>query len=170
MACTPATGVVQDAAARRDFPDIRLISYQEAVAAALGRLTPEQLEPVTLAGSHSSRTIKQAGFLIDLRQIALDLPAEAVWRAIAGLGGKNGWLYLNGLWHATRPGSTGCWAGRGCAAAGRRRPAPGLDRRLLHRRRPRAGRHLRLRADLKAPGLGWMEWRVRRAAPRAAPR
>jgi uncharacterized protein YbjT (DUF2867 family) len=156
--------LVQDDAARRDFPHIRLIPYQEAVRAALGRLTPEQLDPAALAGSYSSRTIKQAGFMIDARQIPLDLPAEAVYAAIAGLGGKRGWLYLDWLW--TLRG----WLDRLLGGPGMRGRPDGNELRLgslidfytVDALEP--GRLLRLRAELKAPGLGWMEWRV---TPRA---
>jgi uncharacterized protein YbjT (DUF2867 family) len=157
--------VVQDAAAQRDFPHVRLIAYHEAVSAALERLTPEQLDPAALAGSHSSRTIKQAGFLIDARQIPLGLPAAAVYAAIAGLGGKNGWLYLDWLWMLRG------WLNRMLGGPGMRGRPDGDDLRLgsvvdyytVDALDP--GRTLRLRADLKAPGLGWMEWRV---SPRPA--
>ena len=156
--------IVKDDAARRDFPQVRLIPYQESVVAALEWLSPEQLEPVALAGGHASRTIKQAGFLIDQRQMALELPAEAVWWAIAGLGGKNGWLYLNGLWRLRG------LLDRLLGGPGMRGRPDGADLRLgsiidyytVDALEP--GRCLRLRADLKAPGLGWMEWRV---VPRA---
>ena len=152
--------VVQDDAARRDFPHVRLIPYQAAVTAALERLSPEQLDPAPLAGSHSSRTIKQAGFLIDVRQLALDLPAEAAWRAIAGLGGKRGWLYLDWLWRLRG------LLDRLLGGPGMRGRPDGAELQLgsivdfytVDALEP--GRRLRLRAELKAPGLGWMEWRV----------
>ena len=165
MACPLIDGmrgdsVVQDDAARRDFPHIRLIPYPVAVTAALGQLTPDQLDPAALASSASSRTLKQAGFLIDRRQLSLDLPAEAVWRAVARLGGKRGWLYLDGLWRLR-------------SLLDRLLGGPGMrgrpDGEVLHLGSLvdfytvdalEPGRYLRLRADLKAPGLGWMEWRV----------
>ena len=152
--------VVQDTAAQRDFPHIRLIPYQEAVAAALERLSPEQLDPATLAGGQASQTIKQAGFLIDQRQLAVELPAEAIWRAIARLGGKNGWLYLDWLWRLRGLldrllGGPGM---RGRPDGDELRLGSIVDFYTVDILEP--GRCLRLRAELKAPGLGWMEWRV----------
>mgnify|MGYP001114263477 FL=1 len=94
----------------------------------------------------------------------MGLPAEAIWRAIARLGGKNGWLYLDWLWRLRGlldrllggPGMRGRPDGEAL------RLGSIVDFYTVDILEP--GRCLRLRADLKAPGLGWMEWRV---APRA---
>jgi uncharacterized protein YbjT (DUF2867 family) len=152
--------VVQDDAARRDFPHVRLIPYQEAVMAALAQLTPDQLDPAALAGSRTSRTIKQAGFLIDRRQIPLELPVEAAWQAICGLGGKRGWLYLDWLWwlRGLLDRLLGGPGMRGRPDGAELRLGSVIDFYTVEALEP--GRVLRLRADLKAPGLGWMEWRV----------
>ena len=157
--------VVQDAAAHRDFPNIRLISYPEAVIAALAQLAPQHLDPVILDGVHSPRAFKQAGFLIDQRQIALDLPAEAVFTAVTRLGGKRGWLYLDGLWRLRG------WLDRFIGGPGMRgrkdanqlEVGDNVDFYTVDA--IDLNRYLRLRADLKAPGMGWMEWRV---VPQAA--
>jgi uncharacterized protein YbjT (DUF2867 family) len=155
-----ADSIVKNAAAQRDFPHIRLVNYPAMVQAALGQLTPEHIDPVAFEGTRSAAGIKAAGFLIDHRQLPLALPAEAVYRAIAGLGGRGGWLYLNGLW--TLRG----WLDRLLGGPGMRGRPDGDDLRLgsivdyytVDAIEP--DRRLRLRADLKAPGLGWMEWRV----------
>ncbi len=160
-----ADSIVQNAAAQRDFPHIRLVTYPAMVQAALGHLTPDHIDPVAFEGTRSAVRIKAAGFLIDHRQLPLDRPtgepAEPVYQAIAGLGGKNGWPYLDWLW--TLRG----WIDRLLGGPGMRGRPDGDDLRLgsivdfytVDALDP--GRYLRLRAELKAPGLGWMEWRVR---------
>ena len=36
--------------------------------------------------------------IIENRQMVIDAPVEAIFRAFAGLGGRRGWLYMNWAW------------------------------------------------------------------------
>lgn len=146
--------------ARRVFPGIEPLGYREAVMAALSDLTPDALEPVWDIGTNAVKILKHAGFFIEFRQARLEVRPEAVYRSFARLGGTGGWLYLDTLWRlrgfldrlAGGPGMRG-------------RPGDDLavgdvvDFYRVEVLEP--GRRLRLWAELKAPGLGWMEWRVR---------
>jgi uncharacterized protein YbjT (DUF2867 family) len=153
--------VIRDPAARRDFPQIRLIDYPRMIKAALSQLTPEHIDPVAFEGTRPVIMVKHQGFFIDHRQVHLELPAEVVYQTITGLGGRGGWLYLNGLWRLRG------WLDRLVGGPGMRGRLPGdtlksgdvVDFYTVDALE--AGRRLHLRADLKAPGLGWMEWRVR---------
>lgn len=152
--------VVQDNAATRDFPHINLIAYPEMVAAALNQLTPEHIDPLVFSGTRPVTIVKHQGFLIDHRKARLDLPQEAVYRAFSRLGGRNGWLYLNWLW--TLRGMVDRLLG-GPGMRGRIDPdhlqvGDAVDFYTVDALQPL--QMLRLRADLKAPGAGWMEWRV----------
>jgi hypothetical protein len=158
--------VVWDDSASRDFPHIQPIGYESSVRLALERLSPSRLESGWEKGATSFR-IKQEGFFIEGQQIRLPIGPEAAYRAVTGLGGKGGWLYLNGLWRL-----------RGFAD--RLVGGPGLRGRSTKERlvegdvvdfyRVEALEQdclMRLRAELKAPGQGWMEWRIQPLPERA---
>jgi uncharacterized protein YbjT (DUF2867 family) len=151
--------VVRTHPADRDFPRIHPISYETAVSLALDRLSPDRLESAWGNGDSSFR-IKQEGFFIEGQRIRLDVQPEAAYRAVTGLGGERGWLAFNGLWQLR--GFFDRLLG-GPGLRGRRAEADLLVGDVLDFYRVEAlekDRLVRLRAELEAPGLGWMEWRI----------
>mgnify|MGYP002389295815 CR=1 FL=1 len=148
-------------AARRDFPHIQLLDYHTAVRTALSKLAPKHIEPAMYEGKHSVIIVKDESFFIDYRQTSLNLLPEVVYRAFTGLGGKRGWLYLNGLWKLRG------WLERLLGGPGMRgrqdedQLHQGATVDFYHVETLEPDRMLRLRSDLKAPGAGWMEWRVK---------
>jgi uncharacterized protein YndB with AHSA1/START domain len=152
--------VVHDDAASRDFPRIHPLTFEASVRQALEYLSPDCLE-FGLENGASSFRIEQEGFFIEGQRLHIDVPAESVYRAIAGLGGRAGWLYLDGLWKLRG------FFDRLIGGAGRRgrRNVGNLGvGDILDYYRVEAlesNRLVRLRAELKAPGLGWMEWHIR---------
>jgi uncharacterized protein YbjT (DUF2867 family) len=152
--------VVCNDSAKQDFPLIQPIGYKDSVSLALDRLSPSCLESPWENGT-SSFTIKQAGFFIEGQQIRLRVQPESVYRVITGLGGKHGWLTLNGLWKLR--GFFDRLVG-GPGLRGRRLDNDLIEGDVLDFYRVEkleSNRLVRLRAELKAPGLGWMEWRIR---------
>ena len=155
---------VHHADADKVFPDIHPQSYPRSIQSALEQLSPTRLEPVWRNGASSSRIMTQ-GFFIVNREVRLDARPEVVYRVVSGMGGKSGWLYLNGLWQlrglldrlAGGPGM------RGRGSEGNLSENDIMDYYRVEALEP--GRMLRLKAELKAPGQGWMEWR---AAPDGA--
>ncbi len=151
--------VIRNNSAIRLFPDIVPLDYQSAVAAALSKHSPSHLEPVWEICADSVKIIRHAGFLIDSRQIRLHIPPENVYRVLVGLGGKRGWLYLNLLWQLRGlldrliggPGMRG-------RQEGKLKEGSIIDFYRVDSLEP--DRLFRLQADMKAPGTGWMEWRV----------
>ncbi|WP_055568098.1 SDR family oxidoreductase [Streptomyces atriruber] len=97
----------------------------------------------------------------DHRTLVVDASAPALWRVIEGIGGDNGWYSFPLAW-AVRG-----WLDRLAGGVGLRR-----GRRDAHRLRVgdsldfwrveeiEAGRLLRLRAEMRLPGLAWLEMRV----------
>ncbi|MET8690712.1 SDR family oxidoreductase [Streptomyces sp. NPDC004732] len=97
----------------------------------------------------------------DRRTLVVDASASALWRVIEGIGGDNGWYSFPLAW-AVRG-----WLDRLAGGVGLRR-----GRRDAHRLRVgdsldfwrveeiEAGRLLRLRAEMRLPGLAWLEMRV----------
>lgn len=96
----------------------------------------------------------------DQREIAVDVPREALWRVIEGIGGENGWYSFPLAW-AVRGwldrlvGGVGLRRGRRDAA--RLRIGDSLDFWRVEEIEP--GRLLRLRAEMRLPGLAWLEMR-----------
>ncbi|MEC4016612.1 SDR family oxidoreductase [Streptomyces sp. H27-D2] len=99
----------------------------------------------------------------DRRQRAVDASPEALWRVVEGIGGENGWYSFPLAW-AVRGwldrlvGGVGLRRGRRDAA--RLRVGDSLDFWRVEEIEP--GRLLRLRAEMRLPGLAWLELTVER--------
>ena len=152
--------VVRDHRAEEIFRDIHLLDYESAVTAAMKMITPSQIEPVWDNGEDSVKVIKHEGFFIECRQIHLNISPDAIYHAFTRLGGKHGWLYLNGLWQLRGlldqiVGGPGM---RGRSDAEHPKEGEIIDFYRIEAVEP--NRMIRLRAELKTPGVGWMEWRA----------
>ncbi|MGW3103761.1 SDR family oxidoreductase [Streptomyces sp. NPDC001100] len=94
----------------------------------------------------------------DLRELPVDASREALWRVIEGIGGVNGWYSFPLAWAVRGQldrlvGGVGLRRGRRDAA--RLRVGDSLDFWRVEEIRP--GRLLRLRAEMRLPGLAWLE-------------
>ncbi len=162
--------LVRQPAALQIFPNVNLIPYDAAVSSSLAKLHPSQLEPVWTDGHRPVVSIRHEGFLIDHRCLHVAAPPEAVFRVITSLGGEDGWLYADWLWklrgwldHLILPHHNKALKEKFKTSRSSR----------LRGSTPNAGDHLDfyrveaiephrllLYSELKAPGEGWMEWRV----------
>ena len=151
--------LVQDDSAVKDFPEVQLADYPASVQKALGQMSPGYFEDVRKRGGNPSR-IQREGVFIEAQQVILQADPELVYHSLICMGGKQGWPYLNWLWQL-----------RG--KLDRLFGGPGMRGRIVHDQLAegdildyyqveaiRPGRLLRLKADLKSPGIGWMEWRI----------
>ncbi len=156
--------VVRDDSARRVFPSVDLIPYEQAVQSSLQQLHPDALEPVWINGTRAVNVIKHEGFFVDHRRTESKASCEAVYRTLIRMGGRDGWPHANGLWQLR------LWLDRvigGSARPGRTdplRPGEALDGYQVDQLE--VDRRLRLHSRLRTPGEGWMEWCI---APDAAP-
>ncbi|MFD5782192.1 SDR family oxidoreductase [Streptomyces sp. NPDC126933] len=97
----------------------------------------------------------------DCRELTVDASRESLWRVIEGIGGVNGWYSFPLAW-AVRGwldrlvGGVGLRRGR--RDAQRLRVGDSLDFWRVEAIEP--GRLLRLRAEMRLPGLAWLELRV----------
>ncbi|MFF3213343.1 SDR family oxidoreductase [Streptomyces sp. NPDC002886] len=102
----------------------------------------------------------------DSRELAVEAPAAALWRVVEGIGGENGWYSFPLAW-AVRGwldrlvGGVGIRRGRRDAA--RLRVGDSLDFWRVEEIEP--GRLLRLRAEMRLPGLAWLELHADPPAP-----
>ncbi|MGW1819625.1 SDR family oxidoreductase [Streptomyces sp. NPDC002125] len=94
----------------------------------------------------------------DVRELDVDASPDALWRVIEGIGGDNGWYSFPLAW-AVRgwmdrlAGGVGLRRGR--RDAQRLRVGDSLDFWRVEEIEP--GRLLRLRAEMRLPGLAWLE-------------
>src|ERR1700761_1921648 len=98
---------------------------------------------------------------VDERTSVVNATPDALWRVIEGIGGTTGWYSFSGAW-AVR-GLVDRLAGGVGLRRGRRdpvhlRPGDPLDFWRVEEIKP--GELLRLRAEMKLPGLAWLELHV----------
>lgn len=157
--------IVRDQSARTIFPDIDPLRFETAVRLALRRMEEGDIETVWSDAIASSQGdvkpvhfTQEQGLYIERRQETVDAPPPVVYRAFSGLGGHRGWP-LNRLWQL-----------RG--ALDRLIGGVGMRRRRRHPDLLRQGealdfwrvelvqpdRLLRLRAEMKLPGQGWLQF------------
>ncbi|GAA4347322.1 SDR family oxidoreductase [Microbacterium rhizosphaerae] len=144
-----------------------LTPYRRAVALALARLEVDAVEtswqdaevlgvpsdPLPSDPEWAGRTV-----FTDVREEETSASQEELWAVIVGIGGVNGWYSTPLLW-AMRGWLDKLVGGVGLAR-GRRRQASlavgdALDFWRVEAVEP--GRMLRLRAEMRAPGLAWLE-------------
>lgn len=159
--------VVRDTSAQALLP-IPLTSFDDAVRAALAARRPGHRElplvwmrrlPTRLSLLARDRLWPPILTDRDIRRIAA--PPAAVFAELAGIGGPNGWYYMDRAWQL-----------RG--AMDRRLGGPGIDRRtplpdiinpgdrrdFWHVVEAEPGRRVRLRALMRVPGEAELEWVV----------
>jgi hypothetical protein len=158
--------VVRGGEARRLFPDIRPLSYEEALREALGSLDRGELESRWSDALASSQRDAPAvalesreGLVVERREIAVRAPPAAAFRVFSGLGGERGWLAGSWLWRAR--GVLDRAVGGVGLRRGRRHPdelrvGDALDFWRVEAVEP--PRLLRLRAEMKVPGRAWLEF------------
>jgi uncharacterized protein YbjT (DUF2867 family) len=161
--------IVRDDTARQLFPGIQPLDYRTAVKLALEKLRADKVETAwsdALSTSQPDTTpvtlTTHEGMIIEHRQLAVDAPAEAIFRAFTGLGGTRGWLYMNWAWRIRGAFDRLCGGvglRRGRRDADSVRVGEALDFWRVEAVEPN---HLmRLRAEMKVPGKAWLQFEVK---------
>lgn len=156
--------IVRDDAAQRAFPAIVPAGYDESLRRALDRyLTTgpqttwfDAFDVRTLPGEFAG--LKQ-GMLIDRRERATAATPADVFAVFAGLGGRRGWLYADRLWYLRGVLDRlvgGIGQRRGRRSATDLRVGDAVDFWRVEAYRP--PELLRLRAEMKLPGLAWLQF------------
>ena len=139
------------------FPELHLLDYTQAVTHALADLHPDTVERTWLDLERDDIEIKHEGMFIAFVRVRSRASAQAVFAAVCGLGGSNGWPAWNGLWQL-RGLLDRLFGGPGMRGRDEQLRQGGLLD--FYRVEMLIDGRLRLRAELKAPGLAWMEWLV----------
>jgi len=165
--------VVRDDKARTYFPDIVPRDYETSLKHALARVEAAQVETswsdalaTTLGDLKPVTLTTREGLILERRQIEVAARPEVVSGIFFRLGGKHGWLYANWLW--VLRGVLDRLIGGVGFRRGRRHPdtlrvGDAVDFWRVEAMEP--GRLLRLRAEMKLPGLAWLEFEARPKAP-----
>ena len=174
-ATRPLIAETQQAAAC--FPGIRPIEYPEAVRLALEKIRQGEVETrwsgsaqriTTTAGVADITAVVEdrEGMARDQRNLSTDVPVDAVWSTLCGIGGRRGWYAWNWAWWLR--GLFDKLIGGPGLRRGRRDPdelleGEALDWWRVEVVRPPAGDVcglLRLRAEMRVPGRAWLQWEV----------
>jgi len=151
------------------FPQIRPMGYEQAVGRALVELTPESFQDDVAAvverpvGVDISRTVlTDRGMIVEVWQKTVRTAPETAYAAFCSLGGTRGWLYMSWAWRLRARadqlvGGVGMRRGRPEG----RLPAAGDPIDSFHVERTEPGRLLRLRADMRLPGAGWLQFEAK---------
>ncbi|MFD9493322.1 SDR family oxidoreductase [Streptomyces sp. NPDC102256] len=148
-------------------PPGRPIGFDASVALALQRVRDAQVTTRWSSASYPGTSSDPlptdpdwagGSLYTDRREMAVDASSEALWRVIEGIGGDNGWYSFPLAW-AVRGwldravGGVGLRRGR--RDANRLRVGDSLDFWRVEEIEP--GHLLRLRAEMRLPGLAWLE-------------
>jgi len=156
--------VVRDDFARRAFPAIVPVGYDEAVRLALDRYSTIGPE-TTWFDAYAVRKLPgnfagtEEGMLIDRREIAAQASPSDLFETFIRLGGKEGWLYADWLWELR--GVLDRLVGGIGTRRGRRSPDSIRIGDALDFWRVEAydtDRLLRLRAEMRLPGYAWLQF------------
>jgi uncharacterized protein YbjT (DUF2867 family) len=157
--------MVHDPSAQEVFK-IKLIPYTAAVQQALKRDGLGEVETYWAGAQEEIQpgvTHKDTqGMFIEQRRTASATKPEAVFSAFARIGGKRGWYYANWLWQLRG------WLDQLVSGVGMKRgrrnpdelqPGDVLDGWRVET--IEAGRLIRLRFEMKAPGPAWLQFEAR---------
>ncbi|MGW6375667.1 SDR family oxidoreductase [Rhodococcus sp. NPDC055112] len=159
-------------------PTEGLTTYRDAVRLALGRIERGEVEtrwanasPVGAPSDPLPSDPSWAGEVVytDERSKVCEADQQTLWQVVESIGGENGWYSFPLAW-AVRGWLDrlvgGVGLSRGRRDARRLQTGDALD--FWRVEKIERGTLLRLRAEMRAPGGAWLEWRIRPAGPGAS--
>jgi hypothetical protein len=157
--------VVTDDAAQLDFPNIRPIGVKEAYDRAFSAedaVFDRIMWSEEFADDTKPRQIEREGRYIDSRVIMAHCPPEAAFDPVACIGGDNGWYAYDTLWDIR--GFIDILVGGPGRRRGRRDPYALIEGDHLEWwivEKVDSPKLLRLRAEMRMPGRGWLQYELR---------
>ncbi|MFN4070215.1 MAG: DUF2867 domain-containing protein [Thermus caldifontis] len=149
--------------AQEIFPEVKPLSYREAVQLALRRTALGEVETRWSGALHGKEHLLEdrEGLIREVRVLTTKASPELLFRVFTGLGGERGWLVWNWAWHLR--GAVDRLLGGPGLRRGRRHPQVLLPGDAVDFWRVEAvepPRLLRLRAEMRLPGRAWLEWQA----------
>jgi len=158
--------VVADRSRGRNlFPEIHPLPYQKAVALAVKRVEGQDVQTRwsdALGSGETFRLEDREGLVREVRTRLVDAPPDQVFRAFSSLGGETGWLVWGWAWQLR--GFLDQLVGGPGLRRGRRHPTELLAGEAVDFWRVEevdAPGLLRLRAEMRLPGRGWLQFETR---------
>jgi len=161
--------IVRNDDAARLFPGIRPMGYDEAVGRALDELQPEGFDEAVdmiveqpIPAGISRTVLIDRGMIIEVWQQTARAAPKTIYGAFSSLGGTRGWLYMQWAWRLRAILDSllgGVGMGRGRTADGPLQDGDAVDSFRVQKVEP--GRLLRLQAEMKLPGAGWLQFEAR---------
>lgn len=160
--------VTRDASAEQLFPDIEPMGYRESIRRALANLRAGRVETLWAdspgrSGENGPPPVlrQREGMIIERRTRTVDAESDALFDVVTRIGGRRGWLYAEWLWKLR--GMLDRLVGGVGFRRGRRDPdqlrvGDVLDFWRVEALEP--GELLRLRAEMKLPGTGWLQFEM----------
>jgi uncharacterized protein YbjT (DUF2867 family) len=158
--------VVTDDSAARDFPQIRPLGAEQAMDEVF-QAEDERFARMRwareLAGRETPATFEMEGRYVDSRELRVACPPEAAFDPVACIGGERGWYAYDTLWDVR--GFVDIVLGGPGHRRGRRDQYALVEGDYLEWWRvcdvePPA--FLRLEAEMKLPGRGWLQYELTR--------
>ena len=158
--------IVRDFSARGLFPDIKPMSYMDAVERTLLDLEAGNIETSwSDALWNIERDVTtlsvgmQSGFIVERRTRTISATPESVYAVFARIGGNLGWYHATWLWRLR--GFIDRFIGGVGLRRGRRHPTQlrvgdALD--FWRVEDVESNRMIRLRAEMKVPGKAWLQF------------
>ncbi len=160
--------ILHDDQASRLFPQIKPMEYHRAVQRALDRLQAGSIESTWSDSLFSSRadihTVvlkNKEGMIVEQRRKLIESYPEDIYRTFTGLGGDQGWLYMDWAWELR--GIVDRLFGGVGLRRGRRNPTDVRVGDALDFWRVELVEYphrIRLRAEMKLPGEAWLQFEV----------
>ncbi len=153
------------AKAEKEFPEIQLMNYREAVSLALSKIDEKAVE-TRWSGSYGDddatyRLTDNEGLIKEIRTVTTKASAESVYRSFTSIGGEKGWLTWSWAWKLR--GLMDKIIGGPGLSRGRRHPTDLLVGEELDFWRVedlRKNQRMLLRAEMKVPGKAWLQFEV----------
>jgi hypothetical protein len=152
-------------------PPEGLLPFREAVRLAIKRVQDAEVatrwSSASLTGAPSDPLPEDPSWsggtlYTDVREQTVDADITRVWDVVEGIGGEHGWYSANWMWRIRgimdrAVGGVGIRRGR--RDPNRTRVGDAVDFWRVEAHQPPV--LLRLRAEMKLPGLAWIEWRLK---------
>ncbi len=163
--------VCSNCLAHEIFPEIEPLDYRTAVQYALMRVNENNVETSWTTAYEPQYAkpfsfIDTEGLILQDHCVTVPAPAENVFKVFAGIGGERGWFYAQWLW-SLKALQDRLIGGVGMRL-GRRHPdlicqGEALD--FWRVERVVVNTMLLLRAEMKLPGKGWLQFETRPQGP-----